>query len=103
MVVIPLRVRQLAQEHESALKGWLYYLGLSQGDLAERLNVRQPTISLYCKGRNIRKSSLKKIAQALGIEPEQLDFNPKKISLMVFLDEEYKEWDRLHRVGKSTN
>lgn len=97
MVVIPLRVRQLAQEHESALKGWLYYLGLSQGDLAERLNVAQPTISQYCTGNNIRKSSIKKIAQALGIEPEQLDFNPMTISLMVFVSEEHKEWDRLHR------
>lgn len=55
-------------------KAWREHLGLSQGDVAGRLGISQSAYSQQEASDKLRKSSLKKIAAALGLELEQLDF-----------------------------
>lgn len=48
-------------------------LGINQKQLAARANIRESTLSNYMTGRNgARVSNLKKIAEVLGVSPEQL-------------------------------
>lgn len=84
MVDIPIQVRELARETESSIKAWLIFLGVSQEELAIRLNVSQPAVSQYCRKITHRRSTLESVASALELLPEQLDFDPTTISLMVF-------------------
>lgn len=84
MADIPIEVRELARETESSIKAWLIYLEVSQEELAIRLNVSQPAVSQYCRKSTHRKSTIESIASALELLPEQLDFDPSTISLMVF-------------------
>lgn len=85
MVDIPIQVRELARETESSIKAWLIFLDVSQEELAIRLNVSQPAISQYCrKNTTHRRSTLESVASALDLLPEQLDFDPTTISLLVF-------------------
>lgn len=84
MTYIPMQVRQLAIDHDSALKAWMIYLGVSQEELAQRLNLTQPAISQYCNRKKHQKGTLVKVSNALGIKVEQLNFDPTKISLMTF-------------------
>ncbi|MEZ8627779.1 helix-turn-helix domain-containing protein [Vibrio splendidus] len=84
---IPLKVRELSKDKDSALKAWLNYLGISQCDLAKKLNVSQARVSQYCSERINKRSVLLKISDALGITPEQLDFEPDSIPLIVFIND----------------
>lgn len=84
MVDIPIQVRELARETESSIKAWLIFLEVTQDELAIRLNVSQPAVSQYCRRKTHRRTTLESIASALDLLPEQLDFDPTTISLMVF-------------------
>jgi transcriptional regulator with XRE-family HTH domain len=46
--------------------------GLSQRDLSERSGVTQPTISNLEKGRPARFVTMRKLAEALDVEPGEL-------------------------------
>ncbi len=87
---IPLKVRELSKDQDSSLKAWLIYLGVSQHELAEQLNVSQARVSQYCSEKIKNKSVLLKISEALGITPEQLSFEPDTIPLMVFINDKGK-------------
>ena len=59
---------------DSMIKAWREYFGLTQRVLADRIGISQPTLAnLEKAGANPRKSTLKKIAEALGIKLAQLD------------------------------
>jgi len=56
------------------IKAWREYLGMTQGELAEKAGVTQPAIAkLERQGANPRKPTLKKLATAMGITLEQLE------------------------------
>ena len=55
-------------------RAWREHLGLTQADMATRLGVSQPAYAQQENSERLRKSSREKIAVALGIATEQLDF-----------------------------
>ena len=66
-------VEMIAIKDYSPAKAWRKYLGITQSDIAKSLGISQPA---YAKQENLKKPSkaaIKGIADALGIEPSQLD------------------------------
>ena len=58
---------------DSLIKAWREHFGLTQEELAERAGIKQPALARLEKTEsNPRKSTLKKIADAMGISLEQL-------------------------------
>ena len=58
---------------DSLIKAWREHYGLTQGELAKRAGIKQPAlVRLEKPESNPRKSTLKKIADALKISVEQL-------------------------------
>ncbi|OOH90801.1 transcriptional regulator [Pasteurellaceae bacterium 15-036681] len=58
----------------SALKAWREYLGLTQAEVANRLGISQSAYSQHENAKSLRKATREKIAIALGIKAELLDF-----------------------------
>ncbi|MEE3609704.1 helix-turn-helix domain-containing protein [Avibacterium paragallinarum] len=72
---IPSEVVDLALDRNySALRAWREYLGLTQIEIAKRLGITQAAYSQHEKAKYLRPTTRNKIANALGINPEQLDF-----------------------------
>lgn len=71
---LPHAVMQAVVEGATPVKAWREHLGISQADLAARLEISQSAYSQQESSDKLRKSSLKKIASALGLTLEQLDF-----------------------------
>lgn len=72
---IPIEVVDKAMANEwSACRAWREHLQLTQKEVAERMHVTQSSYAQLEAKKNIRKSSREKVAAALGITPEQLDF-----------------------------
>ena len=58
----------------SPAKAWRTHLGLTQGEVAKRMDVSQSAYAQLEGSRKIRKDSRERIARALGIKAGQLDF-----------------------------
>jgi len=58
----------------SATFAWRKYLGITQEEMAGRLGITQAAYSMLESRKTIRKSSREKIAAALGVLPEQLEW-----------------------------
>lgn len=72
---VPSEVADLAFDNGwPALRAWREYLGLTQSEVAERLGISQSAYSQHESSQSLRKTTRAKIAAALGIYPEQLDF-----------------------------
>lgn len=72
---IPSTVAALALKNDySALRAWREHLGLTQAEVAHRLGISQSAYSQHENAQTLRKSTRIKIAQALGLNPAQLDF-----------------------------
>lgn len=73
--LIPNHVVNLALDNDiSAARAWREYLELTQAQIAKRMGITQSAYA-QLEGRKIsRKSTREKVARALGIEAEQLDF-----------------------------
>ncbi|HHF6001245.1 helix-turn-helix domain-containing protein [Haemophilus influenzae] len=72
---IPESVAKLALLNDySALRAWREHLGLTQAEVASRLDISQAAYSQHENSQTLRKSTRIKIATALGINPAQLDF-----------------------------
>ena len=57
----------------SGIRAWREYLGLTQTEVAQRLNIAQPTYAqMEAPDAKPRKATKIRIAQALGISLEQL-------------------------------
>ncbi len=73
-LTIPHEVVSASVDGDSMIKAWREYLGLTQRILAERIGISQPTLAKLEKANaNPRKSTLKKVADAMGIKPAQLN------------------------------
>jgi predicted transcriptional regulator len=55
-------------------RAWREHLGLTQAEIAERLGISQSAYAQQEGSDRLRKSSIEKIATALGITAAQLDF-----------------------------
>jgi len=73
-LTIPHDVVAASVDGDSMIKAWREHLGLTQAELAERLNISQPALAKLEKPEaNPRRSTLIKVATALEIELAQLD------------------------------
>ena len=73
-VTLPNEVVGLILAGKSAVRAWREYLGLTQAAVAERMGITQSAYAqMEASGANPRPSTLRRIADAMGIEWEQLD------------------------------
>jgi DNA-binding XRE family transcriptional regulator len=72
--VIPLAVSRTANmENKSLARAWREYKGLSQADMAERMDISRPAYAqLEAKGANLRATTVHRLAAALDVQWEQL-------------------------------
>lgn len=57
------------------IRAWREHLGLTQSEVAARLEISQAALAqIESPEARPRKSTLRRVAQALGIQLEQLDF-----------------------------
>lgn len=73
---IPTEVTELVAKHNwTLIRAWRKYLGLTQGEVADKMGITQAAYSQHeNKQRSLRRATRAKIAVALGIKAEQLDF-----------------------------
>ena len=71
---IPHEVVKLQVENGwSLIRSWREYLGITQQEMAQRLQVRQPTYAnMEAPDAKPRKATIARIANALGTSSEQL-------------------------------
>ena len=72
--LIPHDVVSRTVDGATPVRAWREHLGLTQAELANRLGISQPAYAQQENSKRLRKSSRQKIANALGIVDEQLDF-----------------------------
>ena len=61
------------KEQVSSVRAWREYLGLTQADVAARMDVSQSAFAqMETSDSKLRMKTLKKIAAALGLVPDQL-------------------------------
>lgn len=72
---VPASVVDLAFNNEwSALRAWREHLGLTQTEVAAKMGISQAAYSQHENSGSLRPATRAKIAAALGIQAEQLDF-----------------------------
>ena len=68
-------VERVVIDKQTPIRAWREHLGLTQAEVAERLGVTQAAFAQTERpGARPRKSTLYRVAQALGIDVTQLDF-----------------------------
>lgn len=72
--LIPNEVISRTVDGATPVRAWREYLGLTQAEAASRLGISQSAYAQQENSERLRKASLEKIAEALGISQEQLDF-----------------------------
>lgn len=73
-VSVPHEVVALMLEQQmTPVRAWREYLKLTQAEVAARLGISQPSYAKQENSDSLRRSSIEKIAAALGIKVEQLD------------------------------
>ena len=72
-VLIPHEVVKFYIKHNSLVRAWREYLGVTQAEMAKRMKITQPSYGQMERSRNPRPETLKKIAKALKIDYAQLD------------------------------
>ena len=71
--IIPHEVVGILLEKDCNLvKAWRKFLGMSQNELAQKAGISQPALSQIERSKNLRSATLKKLADAMNINPEQL-------------------------------
>ena len=66
-------VKKTALEGKSLIKAWREHLGLTQAEVARRMEVSQSAFAQMEKpGAALRLTTIKKVAGALGVEWEQI-------------------------------
>lgn len=71
---IPHEVVRKAVDGATPSKAWREHLGLKQFEVAARMGISQPAYSYLEAKKQLSESSREKIAAALGITADQLDF-----------------------------
>ncbi|MEW6347063.1 MAG: helix-turn-helix transcriptional regulator [Paraburkholderia sp.] len=72
--LIPHDVVSRSVDGATPVRAWREHLGLTQAEVAKRLGISQSAYAQQEGSERLRKSSREKIAAALGILPDQLDF-----------------------------
>jgi DNA-binding XRE family transcriptional regulator len=73
--LVPNEVVNLTFDHDwSPMRSWREHLGLTQAEVAARANMTQGAYAQMENSTKPRRASLKKIAKAMGLTVEQLDF-----------------------------
>lgn len=72
--MIPHEVLSKTVDGETPMKAWREHLGLTQAEIAKSIGVSQSSYAQTEASAAPRKSTREKVAKALGIKPEQLDF-----------------------------
>ena len=67
-------VGQVLIEQTNPVLAWRRYLNLTQAELAARMGISQPALAQIEGALRPRKATLKKVAQALGLQINQLLF-----------------------------
>lgn len=72
--LIPHEVVSKTVEGATPSRAWREHLGLKQVEVAARMGISQPAYAYLERKERLRESSREKIAAALGITTDQLDF-----------------------------
>ena len=73
--LVPNEVVNLTFDHDwSPMRAWREHLELTQTEVAARANMTQGAYAQMENSAKPRRASLKKIAKAMGLSVEQLDF-----------------------------
>ncbi len=72
--LIPHDVVSATVDGATPMKAWREYLGLTQAEVAGRLAITQAAFAQLENSARPRKSTLRRVAAALGLAFEQLDF-----------------------------
>jgi DNA-binding XRE family transcriptional regulator len=72
--LVPHDVVSRTVDGATPVRAWREHLGLTQSEVAQRLGISQSAYAQQESSDRLRKSSQDKIAVALGITNEQLDF-----------------------------
>lgn len=72
--LIPHEVVSATVDGETPARAWREHLGLTQVEVAMRMGISQSAYAQQESSEKLRKSSREKIATALGITSNQLDF-----------------------------
>lgn len=67
-------VNLVFDKNYTPMQAWREHLGLSQREIAKKVGISQSAYSQYEAAEKPRKKTRIKVAEALGIKPEQLDF-----------------------------
>lgn len=68
-------VERVIIDKVTPIRAWREQLGLTQTEVAARMAISQAAFAqLEAPEARPRKSTLQRVAQALGLQPEQLDF-----------------------------
>src|SRR5262245_41782689 len=70
--LIPHDVVSRMVDGATAIRAWREHLGLTQTDVAERLGITQSAYAQQESSSRPRKATRERIANALGIKPDQL-------------------------------
>ena len=72
--LIPNAVVSATVDGATPVRAWREHLKLTQAEVAQRLEISQPVYAKQENSTSLRRASLEKIAAALRITIEQLDF-----------------------------
>lgn len=68
-------VERVIMEKLTPVRAWREYLRLTQTEVAARMGITQAALAqIEAPTAKPRKSTLRRVAEAMGIGPEQLDF-----------------------------
>lgn len=68
-------VNLVFDKNYTVMQAWREYLNLSQEEVARKIGVSQSAYSQYETAEKPRKATRIKVAEALGVKPELLDFD----------------------------
>ena len=70
---LPFEVRRLiVVEHINVLKAWVFYRNITQVEIANRLGISQPAVSIMLNRPRNRRSTLEKMSKVLDVPIQQL-------------------------------
>ena len=72
--LIPHAVVSATVDGASPMKAWREHLGLTQAEVASRLGVSQAAYAQTESAARPRRTTIQRVAAALGVQVEQLDF-----------------------------
>ncbi|GAB4364660.1 MAG: helix-turn-helix domain-containing protein [Methylohalobius sp. ZOD2] len=67
-------VGMVVEDNLTPIRAWREYLGLTQAEVARRMGVTQAAFAQLETSKRPRKSTLRRVADALELSFEQLDF-----------------------------